>query len=88
MLWKLCRGFVGLWGAKQGLTGQKLCVGSVGSWWSAGGLWNIFTIIYWLSIAGAFPKFAIFENRIFLKRDAAKVKFISTDFLFFHGFDI
>ena len=82
-MWGLC----GLMGAKQGLTGQKLCVGSVGSWWSAGGLWNIFTIIYWLSIAGAFPKFAIFENRIFLTR-RSQVKFFSTDFVFFHGFDI
>ena len=67
-MWGLC----GLMGARQALMGQRFCVGSVGSWWSAGGLWNIFTIIYWLSIAGAFPKFAIFENRFFLKRDAAK----------------
>ena len=83
-MWRLC----GLMGAKQALTGQRLCVGSVGSWWSAGGLWNIFTIIYWLSIAGAFPKFANFENRFFFKTRRSQVNFFSTDFLFFHGFDI
>ena len=83
-MWVLC----GLMGAKQALTGQRLCVGSVGCWWAAGGLWHIFTMIFWLCIAGAFLKFAIFENRIFLKRDAAKVKFILTDFVFFHGFYI
>ena len=83
-MWALC----GLMGAKQGLTGQKLCVGSVGSWWSAGGLWNIFTIIYWLSIAGAFPKFAIFENLFFFLNETQPSETLFNRFPFFHVFDI
>ena len=39
-----------------------------------------------LWITAAWAKFAIFENRIFLKRDAAKWIFFLTDFVFFHGF--
>ena len=78
-MWVLC----GLMGAKQALTGQRLCVGSVGCWWAAGGLWHIFTMIFWLCIAGAFPKFAIFENRIFFLTRRSQVKRYSTDFLFF-----
>ena len=30
-------------------------------------------MIFWLCIAGAFLKFAIFENRIFLKREPATI---------------
>ena len=83
-MWVLC----GLMGAKQALTGQRLCVGSVGCWWAAGGLWKVLATISWLCIAGAFTKFAIFENRIFFKTRRSQVKKKSTDFVFFHGFDI
>ena len=81
-MWGLC----GLMGAKQALTGQRLCVGSVGCWWAAGGLWHVFTTISLLCIAGAFPKFAIFENRFFFKTRRSQVKRYSTDFLFFSRF--
>ena len=81
-MWGLCW----MMGAKQALTGQRLCVGSVGCWWAAGGLWKVLATISWLCIAGAFTKFAIFENRIFFKTRRSQVKFVSTDFVFFSRF--
>jgi hypothetical protein len=74
----------GLLGEKQVLTGQRLCVGSVVCWWAL----RLLATMSWLCIAGAFTKFAIFENRIFFKTRRSQVKFVSTDFVFFHGFDI
>ena len=81
-MWGLCW----MMGAKQALTGQRLCVGSVGCWWAAGGLWKVLATISWLCIAGAFTKFAIFENRIFFQTSRSQVKFVSTDFVFFSRF--
>ena len=42
--------------------------------------------IFWLCIAGAFTKFAIFENRIFCKTRRSQVNFLLTDFVFFMVF--
>ena len=51
---------------EQALMRQRLCGGSVGCWmFCVGGIWNVLETIFWLCIAGACAKFAIFENRIF-----------------------
>ena len=75
-------GLCGLLGGKQALTGQ----GSVWALWAAGGS-GMSLQRFFGCITGAFAKFAIFENRIFLTR-RSQVKFVLTDFMFVHGFDI
>ena len=67
-LFSLMDGLVGCWGKNKSWRDK----GSVWALWSAGGLWKVLATMSWLCIAGAFTKFAIFENRIFFKRAAAK----------------
>ena len=75
-LWGLCWLLEG----KQALTrllGQRLCVE---------GIWNVVKSIFRLCIAGAFTKFAIFENLIFFWNDVQLSEKRITDFRFFTVF--
>ena len=92
---------MGWWEGKQALAGQRPCGVSVG-WWglnkpwrakgsvwalrAAGGLWHVFTTISLLCIAGAFPKFAIFENRFFFKTRRSQSEIYFNRFPFFSRF--
>ena len=78
-LFSLMDGLVGCWGKNKSWRDK----GSVWALWSAGGLWKVLATMSWLCIAGAFTKFAIFENRIFFQTSRSQVKFGSTDFVFF-----
>ena len=81
-LFSLMDGLVGCWRKNKSWRDK----GSVWALWSAGGLWKVLATMSWLCIAGAFTKFAIFENRIFFQTSRSQVKFGSTDFVFFSRF--
>ena len=81
-LFSLMDGLVGCWGKNKSWRDK----GSVWALWSAGGLWKVLATMSWLCIAGAFTKFAIFENRIFFWNEVQLSEKRITDYCFFMVF--